>query len=58
MTLLRVSTEALAPAVKTRDTAEIETPAKSATFCAVTLLVLATVFFVDTAGQPSIEAEG
>jgi hypothetical protein len=36
MTLRRVVSETLAPAVKVRDTAERETPARSATCCALT----------------------
>lgn len=40
--------EELAPGVNARDTAEIETPARSATCCAVTFLDLAAFFCFGT----------
>lgn len=59
MTLSRVAAETLAPGVKVRDTAEIETPARPATCCAVTFLLLTTPLAVGTVDHPpssSLEA--
>ena len=46
MTLARVSAEALAPSVKTRETAEAETPAARATSLMVTLLMTVSVTLI------------
>lgn len=58
MTLSRVAAETLAPGVKVRDTAEIETPARPATCCAVTLLLLTTPLTVGSVDHPPSSSLG
>jgi hypothetical protein len=52
MTLLSVVGETLAPGVNARDTAESETSARSATSCAVTLLLLINPLSVGNFDNP------